>query len=161
MHDVGGHISYPRHHRHSYYLIKNGDLRGFEPEEIEVMALVARYHRRGTPKKTHEEYAQLRPPLRRTVRALASILRLAESLDRSHAQVVSALDLQDRDSEVLLELRTSGDAELELWAAQRHVEPFEELMQKSVRLALQQPAHAELPDKRRKPRETGAFRQAR
>src|SRR5919108_5459014 len=86
MHDLGVHISYPRHHKHSYYLIKNGDLRGFEPDEIEVMALVARYHRRGTPKKTHEEYAQLPPPLRRTVRVLASILRLAESLDRSHAQ---------------------------------------------------------------------------
>jgi len=153
MHDLGVHISYPRHHRHSYYLIKNGDLRGFEPEEIEVMALVARYHRRGTPKKTHEEYAQLRPPLRRTVRMLASILRLAESLDRSHAQVVSALELQDRGKDLVLELRTSGDAELELWAAQRHVEPFEELMQKPVRLALQQPAaqpvNAELAQRRR------------
>ena len=153
MHDLGVHISYPRHHRHSYYLIKNGDLRGFEPEEIEVMALVARYHRRGTPNKTHEEYAQLRPPLRRTVRMLASILRLAESLDRSHAQVVSALELQDRGKDLVLELRTSGDAELELWAAQRHVEPFEELMQKPVRLALQQPAaqpvNAELAQRRR------------
>ena len=149
MHDLGVHISYPRHHRHSYYLIKNGDLRGFEPEEIEVIALVARYHRRGTPKKTHDEYAQLRPPLRRTVRILASILRLAESLDRSHAQVVSALDLQDRGKELLLELRTSGDAELELWAAQRHVEPFQELMQKPVRLALQQPVNAELTRQKR------------
>ena len=46
LHDVGIHISYERHHRHSYYLIKNGDLRGFEPDEIEVIALVARYHRR-------------------------------------------------------------------------------------------------------------------
>ena len=45
LHDVGVHISYERHHRHSYYLIKNGDLRGFEPQEIEVMALIARYHR--------------------------------------------------------------------------------------------------------------------
>ena len=75
MHDLGVHISYPRHHRHSYYLIKNGDLRGFEPEEIEVMALVARYHRRGTPKKiargicpaaapapTHGSPARLDPP---------------------------------------------------------------------------------------------------
>ena len=137
MHDLGVHISYPRHHRHSYYLIKNGDLRGFEPEEIEVMALVARYHRRGTPKKTHEEYARLRPPLRRTVRLLASILRLAESLDRSHAQVVSALELQDRGKDMLLELRAAGDAELEVWAAHRHVQPFEELMEKPVRLALQ------------------------
>ncbi|MBI2828646.1 MAG: Ppx/GppA family phosphatase [Acidobacteria bacterium] len=137
MHDLGVHISYPRHHRHSYYLIKNGDLRGFEPEEIEVMALVARYHRRGTPKKTHEEYARLRPALRGTIRTLASILRVAESLDRSHAQVVSALELQDRGTDLLLQLRTSGDAELEVWAAQRHLEPFERVVRKPVHLDAQ------------------------
>jgi exopolyphosphatase/guanosine-5'-triphosphate,3'-diphosphate pyrophosphatase len=134
MHDLGVHISYPRHHRHSYYLIKNGDLRGFEPDEIEVIALVARYHRRGTPKKSHHEYAALAAPLRRTVRTLASILRVAESLDRSHAQVISALEVHDREDDVLLQVRTSGDAELELWAAHRHLKPFEQLMHKPVTL---------------------------
>ena len=47
LHDIGMHISYEGHHKHSYYLIKNGDLRGFEPEEVDTIALVARYHRRG------------------------------------------------------------------------------------------------------------------
>ena len=59
LHDIGNHISYERHNRHSYYLIKNGDLRGFEPEEIEVIALLTRYHRRGTPKKSHAGYSDL------------------------------------------------------------------------------------------------------
>ncbi|MGH9254625.1 MAG: HD domain-containing protein [Vicinamibacterales bacterium] len=136
MHDLGLHISYPRHHRHSYYLIKNGDLRGFEPDEIEVIALVARYHRRGTPKKSHTEYAGLSAPLRRTVRTLASILRVAESLDRSHAQVISRLELQDSgDNALLLQLQTSGDAELEIWATSSHLGPFEKLVQKPVKLA--------------------------
>ena len=49
LHEVGMHVSYQGHHRHSYYLIKNGDLRGFTPEEIEVIALIARYHRRAVP----------------------------------------------------------------------------------------------------------------
>ena len=151
MHDLGVHISYERHHRHSYYLIKNGDLRGFEPEEIDVMALVARYHRRGTPKKTHEEYAQLRPPLRRTVRVLASILRLAESLDRSHAQIVSALELHAGGKEAVLELQASGDAELEVWAAQRQVEPFEEITQKSVRVTLRESVKVEQTPRGRRP----------
>ena len=53
LHDIGNHISYEKHHRHSYYLIKNGDLRGFEPEEIDVIALLTRYHRRATPKPEH------------------------------------------------------------------------------------------------------------
>ncbi|MBM4194734.1 MAG: Ppx/GppA family phosphatase [Gemmatimonadetes bacterium] len=134
MHDLGMHISHARHHRHSYYLIKNGDLRGFEPEEIEVIALIARYHRRGTPKRTHDEYARLPAPIRRAIRILASILRVAESLDRSHAQVISALEVQDGGDTLLVQLRTSGDAELELWAAREHVAPFEKLMRKQVRI---------------------------
>jgi exopolyphosphatase/guanosine-5'-triphosphate,3'-diphosphate pyrophosphatase len=136
MHDIGGHISYARHHKHSYYLIKNGDLRGFRPEEIEVVALVARYHRRGTPKRSHDEYARLPSDLRRIVRTLASILRVAESLDRSHGQVISALELRDRGDDVLMEISTPGDAELEVWATQRHVEPFQKLVGKPVTVAL-------------------------
>ena len=102
LHDIGGLISYERHQRHSYYLIRNGDLRGFDPDEIEVIALVARYHRRGTPKRSHEEYAGLSSPMRRTVRTLSSILRVAESLDRSHAQSISGLELRDRGDDALL-----------------------------------------------------------
>ena len=134
MHDLGAHISYTGHHKHSYYLIKNGDLRGFHPDEIEVMALVARYHRRGVPRRSHDEYAQLVSPLRRTVRTLASILRVAESLDRSHAQSISGVEVHDRGKDILLTLHSSGDAELEVWAASRHLEPFEQLVGKPVRI---------------------------
>jgi exopolyphosphatase/guanosine-5'-triphosphate,3'-diphosphate pyrophosphatase len=121
MHDIGVHISYQRHHRHSHYLILNGDLRGFSPDEIAVIALIARYHRRGTPKKAHEEYAQLAPAFRPAVRALASILRVAESLDRSHAQVVTRVDLSLLAAEAVIRLTVAGDAELEQWAATRHI----------------------------------------
>jgi exopolyphosphatase/guanosine-5'-triphosphate,3'-diphosphate pyrophosphatase len=134
MHDLGVHISYPRHHRHSYYLIKNGDLRGFHPDEIEVMALIARYHRRGTPKKSDEDYSRLSSSHRRTVRLLAAILRVAEGLDRSHAQVISGLELRDRGDDLLLQIHTSSDAELELWAAMRHSQPFEAAMGKPVKV---------------------------
>jgi len=146
MHDLGVHISYPRHHKHSHYLIKNGDLRGFDPEEIEVMALVARYHRSGTPKKSHEDYAGLSSSLRRTVRLLSSILRLAESLERSHAQVIAGLDLRDRGEDFLLELHTSGDAELEVWATNRHLAPFEKLLGKPIRIEVAPQSYAEQPD---------------
>src|SRR5258705_10971523 len=104
LHDIGGHISYSGHHKHSYYLIKNGDLRGFHPDETEVIALVARYHRRGTPRRSHHEYAQLPAALRRTVRTLSSILRVAESLDRSHAQSISGLEVHDRGERIVLTL---------------------------------------------------------
>jgi exopolyphosphatase / guanosine-5'-triphosphate,3'-diphosphate pyrophosphatase len=134
LHDIGVHISYERHHKHSYYLIKNGDLRGFDPEEIEVIALVARYHRQATPKRRHEDYRELGRKRRRTIRTLAAILRLAESLDRSHSQPVSGLELHDRGEDDLLQLRTSGDAELELWAATRHAAAFERLVGKPLRV---------------------------
>jgi exopolyphosphatase/guanosine-5'-triphosphate,3'-diphosphate pyrophosphatase len=145
MHDVGMHISYPRHHKHSYYLIKNGDLRGFDPQEIEVMALVALYHRRGVPKKSQAEYADLPADRRRAVRLLSAILRVAESLDRSHAQVISGLDVRDRGDDFQLELRASGDAELETWATNRHLRPFEDLLGKPIRLEVSGPPYAEHP----------------
>src|SRR4029434_9504451 len=119
---------------HSYYLIKNGDLRGFQPDEIEVIALVARYHRRGIPKRSHDEYAGLSSSLRRTVRTLASILRVAESLDRSHAQAITGLELRDRGEDMLLLVHTGSDAELEVSAKKRHLQPFEKLVGKPVRL---------------------------
>src|SRR5438552_7917025 len=111
LHDTGVHISYERHHKHSYYLIKNGDLRGFEPDEIETVALLARYHRRAAPKRRQAGFGDLPRKRRRAVRTLAAILRLAESLDRSHAQSVSTIDLHDRGDDALLQLRTTGDAE--------------------------------------------------
>jgi exopolyphosphatase/guanosine-5'-triphosphate,3'-diphosphate pyrophosphatase len=146
LHDVGTHISYPRHHKHSYYLIKNGDLRGFEPEEIEVIALVARYHRKTPPKKAHEPYNALRPKMRDVVRDLSAMLRLAETLDRSHSQIITAVEMHDRGSEYLVKLRSTGDAELELWAALRQLEPFEALVGKPVRVSAGRISYAEQPE---------------
>jgi exopolyphosphatase/guanosine-5'-triphosphate,3'-diphosphate pyrophosphatase len=152
LHDIGVHISYERHHRHSYYLIKNGDLRGFDPEEIEIMALVARYHRQAIPKKSHEGYGDLSGSRRRTVKALAAMLRLAEGLDRSHAQAIAGIDLYPRGDDYLARLRAAGDAELELWAAQRHVSPLEGVLGKPIRFEVAGPAyeerhtHADEPD---------------
>jgi exopolyphosphatase/guanosine-5'-triphosphate,3'-diphosphate pyrophosphatase len=146
LHDVGVHISYEGHHKHSYYLVTNGDLRGFEPDEIEAIALIARYHRQATPKRKHDGFRDLRRRTRRTVRTLAAILRLAESLDRSHAQTVSGFELHDRGDDDLLQLRTTGDAELELWSASRHAAPFERLTGKPLRIEVSGHAYAEQPD---------------
>jgi exopolyphosphatase / guanosine-5'-triphosphate,3'-diphosphate pyrophosphatase len=152
LHDIGVHISYDRHHRHSYYLIKNGDLRGFDPQEIEVIALVARYHRQATPKKSHEGYGDLNGTLRTTVRVLSAIVRLAEGLDRSHAQALAGIDLFPRGDDYLARLRASGDAELELWAAHRHVAPLEHELAMPIRFEVsgavykEPPPHAEQPD---------------
>jgi exopolyphosphatase/guanosine-5'-triphosphate,3'-diphosphate pyrophosphatase len=147
LHDVGVHISYESHHKHSYYLIKNGDLRGFEPDEVDTIALIARYHRRATPKGRHDDYADLPRKRRRVVRTLAAILRLAESLDRSHAQSLTAVELHDRGDDALLQVRANGDAELELWAAALHAAPFERLLGKPLRVEASGHTYAEQSDK--------------
>jgi exopolyphosphatase / guanosine-5'-triphosphate,3'-diphosphate pyrophosphatase len=152
LHDIGVHISYERHHRHSYYLIKNGDLRGFDPQEIEAIALIARYHRQGTPKKSHEGYGDLPGSVRRAVKTLSAIVRLAEGLDRSHAQALEGIDLYPRGDDYLARLRASGDAELELWAAHRHVAPLETVLGKPIRFEVastdykERQTHAQQPD---------------
>lgn len=133
LHDVGVHISYGRHHKHSYYLIRNGDLRGFEPREVEVMALVARYHRRGLPKRSHAGYGDLPGARRRAVRTLSAMLRVAEGLDRSHAQSVASVSVAPGAHDCLLKLAPAGDVELELWAAQRNVAPLEAVLGRVVR----------------------------
>ena len=154
LHDVGVHISYGRHHKHSYYLVKNGDLRGFEPEEVEVIALVTRYHRRGLPKRSHEGFGELSAELRRTVRALSAILRVAEGLDRSHQQSVAALEIVPGAQDLLLRIRPAGDTELELWAAQRSVAPLERVLRRIVRFEVtsnheQRPAPVTRPVRKR------------
>ena len=148
LHDIGVHISYGRHHKHSYYLIKNGDLRGFEPEEVEVMALVARYHRRAPPKRSHEGYGSLSPELRRTVKVLSAILRVAEGLDRSHQQSVGALEVIPGSQDYLLRLTPAGDTELEIWAAQRSASPLEAVLRRLIRFEVTKDAEYPHPTAR-------------
>jgi exopolyphosphatase/guanosine-5'-triphosphate,3'-diphosphate pyrophosphatase len=134
LHDIGIHISYERHHRHSYYLVKNGDLRGFEPEEIEVMALVTRYHRRGLPLREDAGYGTLPKRLRRVVRTLAACLRLAEALDRSRTGVVRAVKVRERRDTLRIEVTAAGDAELEVWAARKQQRALERVLGRPIRI---------------------------
>ncbi len=125
LHDIGWHIGHSGHHKHSYYLIKNGDLEGFSPLELELIANVARYHRRSMPKKSHAAYMQLRAPERSIVDRLAALLRLAEGLDRGHYANVLRLRTVRRRGLVRLNLLTRYDWELELWAVRHKADMLE------------------------------------
>jgi exopolyphosphatase/guanosine-5'-triphosphate,3'-diphosphate pyrophosphatase len=149
VHDIGEHISYEDHHRHSYYMVKNGNLRGFEPDEIEMIALLTRYHRRGAPKKSHPTVARLPRPLRRAVRWLSAMLRVAESLDRSRAQLVERLTLTQHDDGWRMRVTGQADLELEVWAAQRNVGPLSEELGRPVEVVSTRP-------RRRSTRKRGA-----
>ncbi|HUI24997.1 MAG TPA: Ppx/GppA phosphatase family protein, partial [Candidatus Kryptonia bacterium] len=115
LHDVGHHIGHENHQRHTYYLITNGELLGFQRDELEIIAQVARYHRKGAPKASDPAYAALPGPARRTVRALSALLRVADGLDRSHYGVVRDASVVRRGGRMCFQLRTdSDDAELEI-----------------------------------------------
>lgn len=128
LHDIGTHIGYERHHKHSYYLIRHGGLRGFEPLEIEWIALIARYHRQAVPKKSHPELTGFTRDERQAVATLSAMVRLAEGLDRSHAQAVDTIGVTQTPQRIHVRLKTKGDAELELWAADRHAAPLAETL---------------------------------
>ncbi|HXI01855.1 MAG TPA: Ppx/GppA phosphatase family protein, partial [Candidatus Saccharimonadales bacterium] len=122
LHDIGHHISHPKHHRHSYYLIRNGDLKGFSPVEIDLMACLGRYHRRGTPRKKDPEMALLPAPARRKIRVLSGILRVADALDRGHRQAVRDVTVHREGLCLRIGCAGSADMELELWGARRRVD---------------------------------------
>ncbi len=134
LHDIGHHISYPGHHKHTYYLIKNAGLQGFTPEDVEVLANVARYHRRGHPRKKHAGYGSLSAEQRSTVRVLAGCLRIGDALDRSHRGVVSTLAVVERAGRLRVECDVVGDAALELWAVARRLELLEGALALKIRI---------------------------
>ncbi|HSD27331.1 MAG TPA: Ppx/GppA phosphatase family protein [Vicinamibacteria bacterium] len=142
LHDIGHHISYPGHHKHTYYLIKNGGLRGFDPVEIELVANVARYHRRGHPRKAHAEFEALPKPARQVVRVLAGILRVADALDRSHRQAIRTLTVAERGGALRIRGEATGDCELELWGVLRRTPLLEEALGLPVRVEVARAAKA-------------------
>ncbi len=125
LRDVGYAISRRGHHRHSFYVIKNADLRGFTPEEVETVAHVARLHRAGRPSRRRPQSATLPEERRQTILRLGALLRLANGLDRSHFQNVVHLDPELREDRFVLRVQTKADPQLDVWAARRGADLFE------------------------------------
>ncbi len=135
LHDIGYLINERQHHKHAYYLITHSELGGMSSDEIRVIATVARYHRRAVPKSKHVEFEILSPKLKRVVRILSAILRIADGLDRTHFSVVRTLDVSIRQG-VNISVHVSGDAELEAWAAKRVADLFERVFRRRVRFSV-------------------------
>ena len=125
LHDVGYAVSQSAHHKHSLYLIRNADLDGFSARERDLVANVARYHRKALPADRHGDYMALDDDDRTLVRRLAALLRLADGLDADHFQVVEAATVIDRGDHLRLELRARDVPDLDMWAAERNGDLFE------------------------------------
>lgn len=132
LHDVGHFVSSTRHHRHSFYLVSNSDLPGFNNRERVFVANLCRYHRKNMPKSSQENFAKLDAEQQSALLRLIPLLRIADSLDRGHRQVVDSVKASVAPDQVALELTTSGDAALEQWAAEQHKEVFAEVYGKDL-----------------------------
>jgi len=131
LHDIGYLINSRQHHKHAYYLIKNSDLSGFTAEEIDLVANIARYHRRSVPSRKHDEFHALPAGTQRVINVLSALLRIADGLDRSQFSVVQQVDVKLGKS-VVITVQASGDAELELWAARGRSDLFEKVFKRPV-----------------------------
>lgn len=135
LHDIGHAIDHDRHNRHSYYLVKNADLLGFEPVEIEMMALSLRAHRKQSAQLDSIEWQALSASKRRVARAMAAILRVADALDRSHRGVVKTVAISYSPGRAQIEIGSGREnADLELWTCQKRVDLLAKLLDRRVTL---------------------------
>ncbi|MEJ7760729.1 MAG: Ppx/GppA phosphatase family protein [Gemmatimonadaceae bacterium] len=122
LHDIGYHINYDKHHKHSYHLISHADLLGMTPAEQVLVANVARYHRGADPRSSHKNFGPLNAEARARVIRLAAILRVADGFDRGHASAVDQVRVRWLGRVLRLTAIPAPGAttiRLELWGASK------------------------------------------
>lgn len=139
LHDVGYHISSDQHHKHSYYIIRNSPLLGFTNDEEELIANIARYHRKSHPKPKHENFQRVPSAKRALVCFFAGILRIAEGLDRRRQAIIRHVTIQKTASGLMFELecRQCEDLpDIEIWSAERRTALLSEQIVKPITFAM-------------------------
>lgn len=118
LHDIGHFIAYPKHHKHSYYLIKSSGPISFSKSELDLVANVARYHRKAHPSPKHLPFGQLSPADQEIVRKLSGLLRIADGLDRRHESRVKEIRCSlARSKKVVIKVSGTGDLAVEIEGA--------------------------------------------
>ncbi|HSV42091.1 MAG TPA: Ppx/GppA phosphatase family protein [Methanomassiliicoccales archaeon] len=137
LHDIGDFISFNNHHLHSHYIISNADLLGFDQREIAVMANLARFHRKKVPGRKDPDLAGLDERSQRTVVMLSALLRVAESLDRSHSGIVTSAMLTKLSKEgVVLEVQATQECQMEIWGVETDRKAFEKAFDRDLVLKI-------------------------
>lgn len=135
LHDIGYHISHSQHHKHGQYIIHNSELLGFNENEIKIIGNISRYHRKSHPKLRHKEFSSLNSQSREKVEKLSAILRIADSLDRTHQKLVEKISIVNNDKEIVFNLYCNGKyPEVEIWNLERRQKLFEEIFNLTVRI---------------------------
>jgi exopolyphosphatase/guanosine-5'-triphosphate,3'-diphosphate pyrophosphatase len=135
LHDIGYLISHSKNHKHAYHLIMHGELPGFTPHEVELIANIVRYHRRAFPRKRHENLAYLTGSDRRLIGKLSGILRIADGLDRTHSQTVTGLKVRALRGRLRISLEAKSLPEIEIADAARKADLFRNAFNSDIELA--------------------------
>lgn len=132
LHGVGRHVDFENREQHSRYIIRNSSLRGFTDDEIELLGLIALYHRGSRPKRKGGKLAKLSRAEQTRVIVLSALLRLAVALDRGHSQLVRRLKVENRKRQVRIVIDGPGDLLLELWAGRAKLEPLGKALGRAI-----------------------------
>ncbi|MFO1022113.1 MAG: Ppx/GppA phosphatase family protein [Planctomycetales bacterium] len=146
LHDIGSFLSHTNHRAHSYYFLRNAELLGFDQTEIKIVATTALFHYSQAPRMKNPEYAELDKRSRRIVRVLSMLLRLAESLDRTHTSAIDQAHLRAvDDGSISLEILSNRDCDLELWGLKKHERAFEKTFRRPLTISTPQVSPPEKP----------------
>ncbi|MCX7847375.1 MAG: HD domain-containing protein [bacterium] len=132
LHDIGQYIAYRGHHKHSYYLIMQADLGGYDERARAVIAAVARYHRKGGPRGRHAAWKALGKRERGCVAKLAAILRIADAFDRCHAGTVREVQASVGRGRVELKVAAAGPLAADAAVLARKTALFREVFGQEV-----------------------------
>jgi exopolyphosphatase / guanosine-5'-triphosphate,3'-diphosphate pyrophosphatase len=136
LHDIGWHIAGAAHHKHSAHLIRHGlSARVFTTVERNLIAAIARYHRKTPPRAAHKRYACLTQRQQRLVATGAALLRIADGLDRSHRCNVSRLVARCRRNVVQIDLELKTTIPTDIHSATAKSDLFNELFRRPVTFA--------------------------
>ncbi|HET7489898.1 MAG TPA: Ppx/GppA phosphatase family protein [Acidimicrobiales bacterium] len=139
LHDIGEHVSGEAHHKHTAYLIEHGQLRGFRPQEVDVLATLGRYHRQGEPKASFEPFGRMDDGTRAAVRTLTALLQVADGLDRGHTGAVDDVLAVDHGDRIEVRVLAGGDVDLDVWGARRKKALFEESFGRQLEVTVADP----------------------
>lgn len=138
LHDIGATLSFRSHHKHSLYIIKEQDFFSFNKREIKIIANIARYHRRSPPKNSHPDYISLPHKDRMIVMKLASILRIADSLDNTHLQLIEDIDVIKEQSKLIIKALVNNQFFSEVYSFRQKKGLFEDFFGIGVELKIEE-----------------------
>jgi exopolyphosphatase/guanosine-5'-triphosphate,3'-diphosphate pyrophosphatase len=127
LHDIGMYIGGSKHHKHGQYIVANSEIFGLHQDEIAIIANVIRYHRGKPPSNADISYIALQKEDRILVLKMASILRIADALDRGHSQQIRRIAVERRGESILLRTQGSWDLSLEQIGLDEKADMFQDV----------------------------------